>query len=57
MPDELAHLNKQRVWEWFNDSLGIDVLRVRDAVPTFFEADTDSEESSDGSTNLFLPEE
>jgi len=57
MPGELAHLNKQRVWEWSNDSLGVDILRVRDAVPIFFEAEADSaEESSYGFTNLFLPE-
>jgi hypothetical protein len=43
MPGEQAHLNKQRVWEWFNDSLGVDVLRSRDAVPIFFEAEADSE--------------
>lgn len=46
MPGELAHLNKQRVWEWSNDSLGVDVLRVGDVVPIFFEAEAESEESS-----------
>lgn len=34
-----CELNKQRVREWSNDSLGVDVLRARGTVPIFFEAE------------------
>lgn len=35
---KLAHLNNQRIWEWSDNTLRINVLRVWDAIPVFFEA-------------------